>query len=98
MKSLAICLSNLKVLVLAGSMLLVPAAVAQQEVSPDIYPDHSPKATQTVKPAAHAKQDAKDARKIDVAAKSRKASGKKADGRKQTGLRSSKNVTLAQAR
>ncbi len=94
MKSLAICMSNLKVLVLAGSMLLVPAAVAQQEVSPDIYPDHSPKATQTVKPAAHAKQDPKNARKIDVAAKSRK----KADGQKQAARRSSKNVTLAQAR
>ncbi len=98
MTSLANCVSSLKVLVLAGSMLLVPAAVAQQEISPDIYPDHAPKATQDLKPAAQANQRSNHARKVDAAAKSRKASRKKTDDRKQAALRSSQNVTLAQNR
>ena len=95
MKSLA---ANLKVLVL-GSMMLVPAAVlAQQEVSPDIYTDNSPKIERNEKPSVRAKKEA-DAKKQMNASAKQKDSRKKADDRKLAAANHSKSdaIVIAQA-
>lgn len=99
MKSLANCMSSLKVLVLAGSMILVPAgAIAQQEVSPDIYADSSPTMAQNAKLVQQAKKQSTDSKRLNAAAKDHKGSSKKTDDRKLAAADSGKNITLAQGR
>ncbi len=97
MRTLANCMSSLKVVVLAGSFILVPAALAQQEVSPDIYGDHSPSLAQKAKPAEHASKKRTDAKKVTAASRQRNHAAKKASDRKLASD-NVKPVTLAQAR
>lgn len=99
MKSLANAMSNLKVLVLAGSIILVPAAaMAQQEVSPDIYPTSSPKIAQNAKPVQLPKKQSNDAKKAHTLARTRQDSRKKIDDPKLVAGNHAGKVTLAQAR
>ena len=95
MKSLP---DNLKVLLL-GTLMLVPAAVlAQQQVSPDIYADNSPKMASSVKPSVRAKKEA-DAKKQMNASSKQKDSRKRTDDRKLAAANhSSQNVIVAQVR
>ncbi len=81
MKSLANHMSGLQVMVLAGTMFLAPlGAMAQQEVSPDIYSDNSPRIEQHA--SAHKDAKKKDTAKVAAQSKTRKDTSKMTKDRK----------------
>jgi hypothetical protein len=96
MKKLSNCVVNLAVLVLAGSLIPAPAAIApQQETNPDVYGD-APSQVQNPKPAKMTRKPSPAIHQAKAVSKPRKDAPKKTAERKLAFDKRAK-ATLAQA-